>query len=134
MVILEASAEAGGRFEKFLHLVGKNALGFLHRHRLELLVGNLQSLDKVVRGELALFDEIAVVEVSTFVKLDLEDVGLAEHLECELEAVVGDLVGLGAEHRLKPSETAVAYRHDHLLDHFVYFFVRFHLEPLLLRL
>lgn len=134
MVILEAGAEAGGRFEKFLHLVSENALDLFNRHGLELRVFKAQALDEVVRGELALLDEIAVVEVLGFVEFDLEDVGLAEHLEGELEAVLGDLVGLGTEHRLKPSETAVAYRHDHLLDHFVDFFVRFHLEPLLLRL
>lgn len=126
---LEASAEAGGVFEEFLHLVGEKTLGFHHRHRLELLVGERKALEKVVRGELALLDEIAVVKVQGFVELDLEEVGLAEHLEGELKAVLGDLVGLRAEHDLKPAEAAVANGHDHLLHHFIDFFIRFHFKP-----
>lgn len=129
VVVLEASAEASSVFEEFLHLVGEKALGFHHRHRLELLVGERKALEKVVRGELALLDEVTVVKVLGFVKFNLEHVGLAEHLERELEAVVGDLVCLCAEHHLESAETAVTNCRDHLLDHFVDFFVRFHCAP-----
>lgn len=123
---LEAGAKARGRFKKFLHLVGKKALYLFHRFGLEFRVVKTQALDEVVCRVVSLLDEVAVVEVEALVKFNLEDIGLAEHLEGKAETIFGDFFGLRSEHGLEPSETSVTNSVDHLLHHFVDFFIRFH--------
>lgn len=123
---LEAGAKARGRFKEFLHLVGKKAFYLFHRFGLEFRVIKAQALDEVVCRVVSLLDEVAVVKVKALVKFNLEDICLAEHLERETEAIFGYFFGLRSEHGLKPSETSVTNSVDHLLHHFVDFFIRFH--------